>query len=83
MSLETTTTLLGWCLTINVGLLGIWFLAFWLVRDFVYQLHTRIFKISPGTFDAIHYAGMAIYKILIMLLNLTPYLALQLMKSSI
>jgi hypothetical protein len=39
-------------------------------------MHTRWFKLSVETFDAIHYAGMATYKLGIILLNLVPLLAL-------
>ena len=52
------------------------FLFFWLAHDWVYRFHSRIFKLPVETFDAIHYAGMAFFKIGIFLLNLVPYLAL-------
>jgi len=41
-------------------------------------LHTRWFKLSVETFDAIHYAGMSVYKIGVLLLNLAPFAALYL-----
>jgi hypothetical protein len=44
--------------------------------DWLYRMHTRWFKLSVETFDAIHYAGMATYKLGIILLNLVPLLAL-------
>jgi hypothetical protein len=40
--------------------------------------HGRWFKISVDPFDAIHYAGLAIYKIGILLLNPVPLIALYL-----
>jgi hypothetical protein len=46
------------------------------VHDFVYRFHTRWFSLSLQTFDTIHYGGMAIYKLGILLLNLAPLLAL-------
>ncbi len=39
-------------------------------------MHTRWFRLSVETFDAIHYAGLAVYKIGIILLNLVPFIAL-------
>jgi hypothetical protein len=42
----------------------------------MYRLHSRWFNLSVETFDAIHYASMALYKIGIMLLNITPLIAL-------
>jgi len=65
-----------WSLALNYALLLVWFLAFALARDAMYRLHSRWFQLSPETFDGVHYAGMAAYKLGIFLLNLVPYLAL-------
>jgi hypothetical protein len=69
--------MLAWCIVLNYGLLMIWFLFFWLAHDWTYRYHSRWFKISIESFDAIHYSGMAFFKIAIVLFNLTPYLALR------
>jgi hypothetical protein len=42
----------------------------------MYRLHGRWFRLSAEQFDALHYAGMAIYKLGIFLFCLVPYLAL-------
>lgn len=42
-------------------------------------LHGRWFHLSDNTFDTIHYSGMAVYKIGILLFNLAPLLALYFM----
>ena len=65
-----------WSLAINYSLLSIWFSAFVFGHDTLYRLHSRCFRISVETFDAIHYAGMALYKIGIFLLNVAPLIAL-------
>jgi hypothetical protein len=41
--------------------------------------HTRWFRLSPAIFDAVHYAGMALFEIGIFLLTLAPLLGLYLM----
>ena len=69
-------TLLLWSLAVNYGLLSIWFYAFVFGHDTLYRLHRRWFRVSVETFDAIHYAGMALYEIGIFLLNLAPLIAL-------
>ncbi|TLS69183.1 hypothetical protein FEF65_01485 [Mariprofundus erugo] len=61
---------------INMGILIFWALLFIFARDVIYRLHTRWFAISSDRFDAIHYCAMAFYKIAILLLNFTPWLAL-------
>jgi hypothetical protein len=71
-------SVLLWCVALNYATLFVWFGAFVLAHDWIYGLHDRWFKISVETFDAIHYAGLAIYKIGILLLNLVPLIALYL-----
>ena len=68
---------LGWCAVINIGLLLWWWLWFMLAHDWVYRIHTKWFNIPVGKFDVIHYSGMAIFKILIFVFNIVPYLALR------
>ena len=67
---------LCWSLIVNYAVLFIWFFAFVFARDRLHRLHGRWFRLSDTSFDAIHYGGMAVYKIGILLLNLAPLLAL-------
>lgn len=75
-----TTTILRdaliWSLVFNYVILLVWFAAITLAHDRVYRLHTRWFRLSRESFDAIHYGGMAVYKIGVLLLNLAPLVAL-------
>ena len=77
MTIEITRDFLGWCSIINMGLLLWWFMFFTLVHDLVYRIHGKWFKLSVERFDAIHYAGMAFFKVSIILFNIVPYLALR------
>jgi hypothetical protein len=65
-----------WCTCLNYALLLVWAGVFVFAHDWMYRLHGRWFKLSVETFDGIHYAGLAIYKIGILLLNLMPLVAL-------
>jgi hypothetical protein len=67
-----------WCAGINYGVMLVWFAVFVFSHDWMYRLHTRWFKLSVETFDALHYAGLSIYKIGVILLNLVPLVALYL-----
>lgn len=73
-------SLLGWCSLINMGVLLWWWLFFSLAHDWVYQLHTRWFRIEPESFDRIHYCGMAIFKLAIFMFNLVPYISLRIIQ---
>lgn len=77
MTIEQLRDFLGWTTLLNLGLLTFWALAFFCCREKIHRLHGKWFRLSDERFDAIHYQGMAIYKIGIFLFHLMPYLALR------
>jgi hypothetical protein len=77
MSIELTRNFLLWCTVINYGILLVWFLVFARAHDWMRRFHGRWFRLSDEQFDALHYMGMSIYKIGILLLNLAPFLVLR------
>jgi hypothetical protein len=76
MSIEVLRDILLWCAIINYGVLLWWFLFFILAHDWMHRFHGRWFRLPVESFDAIHYIGMTLYKIGIILFNLVPYVAL-------
>ena len=78
MTVSEIKEVLLWCLGVNYSVMLVWFGAFVYAHDWMYRLHTRWFKLPVETFDAIHYAGLAIYKIGVILFNLVPLIALYL-----
>ncbi len=77
MTIETMRAALGWCSIINMGLLLWWFFAITVLHDWVYRFHSKWFKLSVESFDRIHYAGIAFFKIAVFVLNIVPYFALR------
>lgn len=65
-----------WCVGLNYAILLIWSGVFIFAHDWMYRVHTRWFKLSLETFDAMNYAGLAVYKIGIILLYPVPLIAL-------
>lgn len=80
--LATLHALLGACALVNYALLTLWFAVFVLAHDWLRRLHGRWFTLDDATFDAIHYAGMALYKIAVLVFNLVPWLVLTWMSRS-
>ncbi len=78
MTASELREILLWCTAINYAVLLVWFGAFVRAHDWMYRLHSRWFRIQVETFDAIHYAGMAVYKIGVLVLNVAPLAALYL-----
>ena len=76
MTLELVRNTLLWCTVINFGLLMVWFVGLLAAREWIRRLHGQWFKLSEESFDAIHYAGMGTFKLLIFVFNLVPYIAL-------
>jgi len=77
VTIEKASIFFGWCTVINLIVLMIWFLAFSRAHEMLYRIHVQWFRISRESFAAIHYAGMAFYKVCIILFNLAPMIALR------
>ena len=77
MSVEMIRSFLGWCTLINWAILLWWWLFLVLARGWVYRVHSKWFNIPEERFDEIHYKGIAMFKIAVILFNLVPYLALR------
>jgi hypothetical protein len=69
---------LGWCAVLNYAVLILWFLFFALAHDRLFRLHSLWFDLKVEQFDVINYGGMGLYKLLIFVFNLAPYLVLRL-----
>ncbi len=80
MTIDVIRQVFGWCFIINMGLLLWWFLIIMLAHDWVYKMHSKWFKIPVEKFDAIHYTGIAFFKIFIFAFNLVPYIALTIVR---
>ena len=77
MTIEIICDVFAWCTVINWILLLWWLLFFIFAHDWMHRFHSKWFNLSVDKFDAIHYSGMALFKIGIFLFNLVPYLALR------
>ena len=80
MTTNEIKQVLLWCLGLNYAILCMWFGSLFFAHDWIYQLQGRWFKLSVGTFDAIHYGGLYVFKIGIILFNLVPLIALHLVR---
>jgi len=75
MTTDVARHFLLWCTVINYGILLVWFFVFVFAHDLMERIHGKWFRLSHDQFDAIHYAGMSIFKIGILLFNLVPLVA--------
>ncbi|OTG83929.1 DUF6868 family protein [Acinetobacter sp. ANC 4648] len=82
MNYPMLSQFLIYSLMMNYMILFLWFFIFIYARNFLKKLHSQWFNLSDQTFDTIHYSGMAMYKIAILLLNLVPFIAIVLIQKT-
>ncbi len=66
------------CFIIAMIMLLYWWGALTFMGDLTYSVHSRMFPISREQFDIIHYSGMLIFKAVIFVIFLIPYISMKL-----
>ena len=65
-----------WCTIVNVLLLILSFLICAFAGDWIYGNHSKWFKISREAFNITIYSFLGLYKILVLVFNIVPWIAL-------
>jgi len=76
MDIQTLTLFFMWCSIINGSLLVLWIAMCVLVPDLVYRTQRIWFPIPRETFDVVIYSMLGLFKIIFLVFNLVPYIAL-------
>ena len=71
--------LLGWCTLLNFGVLMFSTMLLVAFRKPITAIHCRMMEMEPKQVSAAYFSFLANYKILIIVFNLVPYLALRIM----
>lgn len=77
MTLDQWTEVLGWCLVLNYGLLLLSTLYLVVFREGGLRLHHKLFGLPENRIMEISFQYLAAYKVLLLVFNLAPWLALQ------
>lgn len=80
MGIETVRSTLLWCAVINYVLLLIWFVLYVGLHGWLHRLWGRWFRLTAEQFDMLNFAGMALYKVGILLFNLVPFVVLYIVR---
>ncbi len=78
MSTETVSALLGWSSIINSVLLLLAAFFVIVLRDNITRLHASMFNVDEKELGLAYFQYLGQYKIAILMLNIVPWLALQL-----
>ncbi len=76
MDIETIRAFFGWCTVINGAFLLLPFVFCAKTGDWVYRMHSKWFPITRESFTLAMYCFIGGMKVLFIMLNLVPYLAL-------
>ena len=81
MDIQILTSFFKWCTIINGALLMLWSLVQILAPDLLYRSQSRWFPIPRDTFDVLLYGFLGIFKLLFLVFNAVPYIALLLLQN--
>lgn len=76
MDLETLTSFFMWCTIFDGGLLIFWTLFCLFAPNLVYRVQSAWFPMPRETFDVVIYSFIGAFKLLFIVFNVIPYLAL-------
>ncbi|NOX98388.1 MAG: hypothetical protein GXP30_01435 [Verrucomicrobia bacterium] len=77
MTIETLTELLGWVTIINMGLLMVSTVMILLMKGVAIKMHSKMFAIEEKDLNRMYFQYLGNFKILVIVFNLTPYIALK------
>ncbi len=76
MSFQKLIAFFKWCTIINIALFMLSALTVIIAPNFVYETQGLLFHLPREGFDITIYALLGFYKVIILVFNLAPYLAL-------
>jgi hypothetical protein len=79
MTIEQITHLLGWSAILNYGILILSTIMLVACKGFVVRTHQKFFKLSEEDLNRAYFQYLAQFKILVIVFNIVPYLALRIM----
>ena len=77
MDLDKLQEFLLWSLLVNAGIYMISLVGVLCLRRFMCNIHAKLFGVSEETVNKTVYLYLAIYKLLLIVFNLVPWIAIQ------
>lgn len=76
MDIQMLTTFFMWCTILNGALLLLWTTIYMFAPDLVYRTQSKWFPLSRETFNLVFYCFLGLFKIVYLVFNVAPLLAL-------
>jgi len=80
MDIQTLTSFFMWCTIINIGILIFLALVFMLAPNLTYRIQSRFIPISRETFNIVFYSFIGFFKVVVLVFNVVPWIALLIIK---
>ncbi len=80
MDLDRLQDFLLWSLLVNAGIYLISLVGVLSLRRFMCKIQAKLFGVSEETANKVIYQYLAIYKLLLIVFNLVPWIAIQIIK---
>lgn len=77
MTIHAITEILGWVVIINIGILLFSTIMVVVMRETITGIHAQLFGLEQQDLGRAYFQYLAQYKIVILALNLAPYIALK------
>lgn len=79
MTADSLSTFFFWCSVVNGAVLVFFTVMVLFAKNLIYRMHTMWFSISREHFELAMYCFLGLFKIMFLVFNLVPYIALKLM----
>ena len=79
MSIYQIRDAMMWCSLINLGLLTVMWLIMIKARAWAFRIHSKMFPITEPQFNMAIYSFFGLYKVLIFVFNIIPWVVLSIM----
>ena len=76
MDIQILTAFFMWCTIINGGLLVLWIVFCAFTPNLVYRMQSIFFPLPRETYNVVIYSFLGLFKIVFLVFNVTPYVAL-------
>ncbi|GAL13216.1 hypothetical protein JCM19233_4218 [Vibrio astriarenae] len=79
LEINVLTEFLGWCTVLNLGLLALSSVLMSMLRPQIASFHGRVSALSEKELNVAYFRYLSHYKIVTLVFNVVPYLALKIM----
>ena len=80
MTIEQITDLFKWMTLINIGLLILSSVLIMILKNTIFKMHGKLFEIEKDKLAVVIYSYLGMFKLLIIVFNIVPYISLLLMQ---